>query len=180
MEVTINITGLENLVAAINRLAAAGGMNGAGMVQPSAPQPYGQAPAQQAPAPQQVPIQPPAPQSYGQAPAQQAPPQQVPPQMGAVPTTAMPQEYTQDQLAVAMTGLVDRGMQPQVMGILNTMGCQTLLQVPKERYPELVLKLRKAFLEPMGDKTYKAELNKLKKQEYYSPEMDRYTDEYLV
>ncbi len=41
------------------------------------------------------------------------------------------------------------------------------------------LKLRKTFLEPMGDKTYKTELNKLKKREFYNPEMDRYTDEYL-
>lgn len=115
MTVTIKISGLENLTAAINSLAAAGGVQGEGTaLQPG-------------------PVQ--------QMPVQQPPVQQMP---GPIPTTAVPQEYTQDQLAVAMTGLVERGMQPQVMGILSAMGCQTLLQVPKERYPELVLKLREA------------------------------------
>lgn len=42
------------------------------------------------------------------------------------------------------------------------------------------LKLRKLFLEPgMADKVFKAELNKLKKNEQYNPEMDRYTDDYV-
>lgn len=41
------------------------------------------------------------------------------------------------------------------------------------------LKLRKTFLEPMGDKTYKSALNKFKKHELYNPEMERYTEEYL-
>ena len=41
------------------------------------------------------------------------------------------------------------------------------------------LKLRKLFLEPgMPDKTYKAEIGKLKKEELYSSEMEHYTDEY--
>lgn len=41
------------------------------------------------------------------------------------------------------------------------------------------LKLRKLFLEPgMPDKTYKAEIGKLKKEESFSSEMERYTDEY--
>lgn len=42
------------------------------------------------------------------------------------------------------------------------------------------LKLRKLFVEPgMPDKTYKAVLNKIKKNELYDPEMDRYTDDYV-
>lgn len=41
------------------------------------------------------------------------------------------------------------------------------------------LKLRKTFLEPMGDKTYKTALNKFKKHELYNPEMERYTEDYL-
>lgn len=41
------------------------------------------------------------------------------------------------------------------------------------------LKLRKNFLEPgMPDKTYKAELGRMKKEKHYSVEMERYTDEY--
>ncbi len=151
MEVTINITELENLTAAMNSLAAAiAGKGNAVQAQPV------QAAVQ--PAPVQMPVQQMvAQQTPVQMPVQQAPVQQTPVQMqvqqapvpqapvpGPIPTTAVPKEYTQDQLAVAMTGLVDRGMQPQVIGILNAMGCQTLLQVPKERYPELVLKLREA------------------------------------
>lgn len=43
------------------------------------------------------------------------------------------------------------------------------------------LKLRKLFIEPgMPDKTYKAELNKLKKDTRYNPEMDRFTDDYVA
>lgn len=43
------------------------------------------------------------------------------------------------------------------------------------------LKLRKLFLEPgMPEKTYRAELNRLRKEEHYSPEMDRFTDEYTA
>lgn len=41
-------------------------------------------------------------------------------------------------------------------------------------------KLRKLFLEPgMPERTYKAELNKLKKEAFYQPEMERYTDDYV-
>lgn len=43
------------------------------------------------------------------------------------------------------------------------------------------LKLRKLFIEPgLPDKTYKAELNKLKKDTRYNPEMDRFTDDYVA
>ena len=43
------------------------------------------------------------------------------------------------------------------------------------------LKLRKLFLEPgMPEKTYRAELNRLRKEGHYSPEMDRFTDEYTA
>lgn len=156
MTININITGLEKLEPYVEKIAAIlldatkGGTqvtqgaavqtNQTQMAEPVAPQvpapptmPYPQAPVQNAaptaPAPQPVP-------------AQNATQQN--PITGGLPTSATPQSYTQDQIAVAMTGLVDRGMQPQVMAILSAMGCQTLLQVPKERYPELVTKLREA------------------------------------
>lgn len=61
-----------------------------------------------------------------------------------VPTTAVPQEYTQDQVAVALTGLIDMGRRDLVTQILGMFGAQALTQIPKERYPELVLKLREA------------------------------------
>lgn len=158
MTININIKGLEKLEPYVEKIAAIlldatkGGTqvtqgvavqtNQTQMAEPVAPQipapptmPYPQASVQNAaptaPAPQPQPI-----------PAQNAAQQN--PTTGGLPTSTTPQSYTQDQIAVAMTGLVDRGMQPQVMAILSAMGCQTLLQVPKERYPELVTKLREA------------------------------------
>lgn len=71
--------------------------------------------------------------------AQQPAPGQASP---AIPTTALPASYTQDQLAVAMTGLVDQGKQPQVMQVLAQFGAQSLMQVPKEQYPALAMHLR--------------------------------------
>ena len=61
---------------------------------------------------------------------------------GQIPTTAAPQGYSQDQIAVAMTGLVDQGKQPQVMQILAQFGAASLMQVPKEQYPALATQLR--------------------------------------
>lgn len=61
-----------------------------------------------------------------------------------IPTTAVAQEYTQDQIAVALTGLIDTGKRETVLQILGMFGAQALTQIPKERYPELVLKLREA------------------------------------
>lgn len=61
-----------------------------------------------------------------------------------IPTTAVPQEYTQDQMAVAFTGLIDTGRGDAVHRILGDFGVQALIQIPKERYPELALKLREA------------------------------------
>ena len=41
------------------------------------------------------------------------------------------------------------------------------------------LKLRRLFLEPgMAEKEFKSRLGKLKKEPHYSPEMERFTDEY--
>lgn len=41
------------------------------------------------------------------------------------------------------------------------------------------LKVRKQFVEPMGERTFKTRLNKLKKNELYQAEMLAYTDAYL-
>lgn len=101
---------------------------------------------------QPVPAAPPAPQGQTAYSAQIAQKIQLPP--GAVtgsiapahglPTTAVPQEYTQDQMAVALAGLVSSNRGGAVAQILAAFGVQALEQIPKERYPELALKLREA------------------------------------
>ena len=64
------------------------------------------------------------------------------PMTPVVPTTAVAQEYTQDQLAVACAGLVNQGKQPRLMQILQGLGVATLVDLPKERYGELATALR--------------------------------------
>lgn len=118
--------------------------------QPQAPV---QPPAQQAPAqaPQQTamfappfPTQP----AQGQAPAiptaPVAPPaqQQAPAtaQAPAVPTST--QSYSQEQLAVAATQLMDQGKQGELINLLQSFGVQALTALPKERYGEFATALR--------------------------------------
>lgn len=140
LEITIHVTGLEKLADAVMRLAEAktpAGVPVAGTgtgIPISVPQPA------------------PAPSGFAQPiPAAAHAPVPVTGRTGAgmpmpspVPTTAMPQEYTQDQIAVAMTGLSDQGRGNELVNILAGFGVSSLVQVPKERYPELVLLLREA------------------------------------
>lgn len=120
----------------------------------SAPVPVGiPAPAASASAPAsilaQAPVQQPVSQAYSSQIAQQT---QLPvhaitgtvPSGSGLPTTAVAQEYTQDQVAIALTGLIDTGRRETVAQILGMFGVQALTQLPKDRYPELVLKLREA------------------------------------
>lgn len=139
LEMTIHITGLEKLADALMSLSgmknpAAVPAAGVGTGVPVSALPG--VPAQQGTAP----VTPAAP-----VPAFAAP-QTMPgmPMPGPIPTTAVPQEYTQDQIAVAMTGLSDQGRSADLVNILAGFGVSSLVQVPKERYPELVLALRKA------------------------------------
>jgi len=153
MEMTIKLIGTEGLEAAINNLAAA--INGSKNSQVSVQQPVqtvaqGQAPVYQPPV-MQAPITPPAaPAVMGptnpvyQNPVQQMPGQPALPPPMQVPTTAVPQTYTQDQLAVAMTGLMDQGKQQVLMSILQSFGASSLMEIPRERYPEVVIRLREA------------------------------------
>ena len=62
----------------------------------------------------------------------------------AVPTTAMPQAYTLEQLQVAAAGLSQMGKMPQVMEILQRFGIQAMTELPKERYGEFAIALREA------------------------------------
>lgn len=168
MTLTVEIKGLEPIVEAVNKLAQALGTRGLGAElheseSQTAIQTALQAPAQAAPYLAQgtccqTPTAP-AQQNPGNViptstvnqlplnPSVQAPQAGMPsaaPVTGQLPTTAAPQSYTQDQIAVAMTGLVDRGLQPAVMQILGQFGAMSLLQIPKEQYPALAAELRKA------------------------------------
>lgn len=167
MTITVEIKGLEPIVEAVNRLAQSLGARGlevaihdqSGQAAPITGQAFpmqshtqGYTMAQAAPQQQAVPMTSTVP--TGQVPTNNfqtqmqpggaAAPNQMTPLQGQIPTTAVPQGYTQDQLAVAMTGLVDRGMQPVVMQILSQFGAMSLQQLPKEQYPAVAAELRKA------------------------------------
>lgn len=99
----------------------------------TAAQPVPPAPA--APAPiQQPPVTPP--------PAQSAPVQQPAPAAQPLPTTAVAREYTQDQISLAMAGLVSQGKQPEIMALIQSFGVSSLVELPKEQYGALAVKLR--------------------------------------
>ena len=100
-------------------------------------------PVQQAPmsAPIQPLMQAPVQQDTS-APVQQAP-QPVPTAPTAVPTNAAPQQYSFDQLAVALSNVCSKpGGQPQVHGLLQQFGVQALFDLPKEKYGEFATALR--------------------------------------
>jgi len=59
-----------------------------------------------------------------------------------VPTTAMPQEFTQDQLSVAAAGLVNQGKQARLLELLHSFGANSLVELPRERYGEFATALR--------------------------------------
>lgn len=84
---------------------------------------------QPAPAQQPAPVTPP--------PAQQPAPAAQP-----LPTTAVAPEYTQDQISVAMAGLVSQGKQPEIMALIQGFGVSSLVELPKEQYGALAVKLR--------------------------------------
>lgn len=148
MDITININAPE-LVQSLNRIAS--GLGNQGMIAGFDPangsdktfingaqQPPTQAPVQHQTQPQQQPPQavPTAPTQAPQQPVQQ---QQAPTQ-GNVPTSTP--EYTQEQLAVAATQLVDQGNREQLVQLLQSFGAQSLLQLPKEQYGAFATKLR--------------------------------------
>lgn len=109
------------------------------MAQPYQSQPpMGTVPVQQPVAAQQT-----QPAMQQQSVAQQAPPvMSQPPVAGMVPTTAVAQEYTQDQLAVACSGLVNQGKQMKLLQLLQGFGVAALVDLPKERYGEFATALR--------------------------------------
>lgn len=158
MTVSVNISGLEGIAEAIQSLARAMGTSGvtanlsykkqadAPAVSGGYPTGVPTAPVQQS-APANLPGGPfpsggaPTNLPGGSFPSAGAP-ANLPGMSGPVPTTAPAPAYTQDQIAVAMTGLVDQGKQPQVMQVLSQFGAGSLMQVPKEQYGALATQLR--------------------------------------
>lgn len=147
LEITVNIPGLESLVEALKGLTVSTPVSEllvAEAIQPiqqplQAPpvqQGY-QAPPQTYQAPQQMasPVTVPVDQPI-QQPVQQ--PVQTPPV--GIPTSDV--NYTNEQLAVAMTSLVDAGKMDAVRALLNRFNAPSLMQLPKEMYGAFANELR--------------------------------------
>lgn len=150
MDVTVRIEAPE-LVAAINTLATALETYNQGTIikHTSAPAaPAFASPVQAATAPVLTTATAPALSIVPNvAPAQPAPtlvysaPAPVAAAPESVPVTA-PQTYTQEQLAVAATQLMDAGRQPELISLLAAFGVQALTQLPKEQYGNFATQLR--------------------------------------
>ncbi|PRR92933.1 MULTISPECIES: hypothetical protein [unclassified Bacillus (in: firmicutes)] len=120
------------LVEALEKLAAAlGGMKVTPLQgQPQQQQQQQQQPQQQNSVPTGVPLQ-----------NQQAPqPGPQAPNTSTVPTATV--SYTQDQLAVAASSLLDSGRSNELVSLLASFGVQALTQLPQEHYGSFATKLR--------------------------------------
>ena len=135
MEITVNVTGLDNLANAIFALANAAG-NSKEETQMDA--------AKVAPVVQQtvVPTETVAPAAttvLSTPPVQPVPTTQATPtapSVNPVPTATATPTYTMEQLAVAATGLIDAGKMQDVQNTLASLGAQTLMDLPQEKYGE--------------------------------------------
>ena len=136
MEITVNVTGLDNLANAIFALAkAAGNCKEGTQVNATKVAPVVQqtvVPTETvAPAATTVPSTPPV-QPVPAAPVAQNAASAVTP----VPTATATPTYTMEQLAVAATGLIDAGKMQDVQNTLAALGAQTLMDLPQEKYGE--------------------------------------------
>lgn len=152
LEITVNIPGLEGLVEALKGMASPHVLQDikigsaaqpvqAPPIQQMAPPPTYQAPQQMAP-PVTVPVAQPDPMGPPTVYVQMDQPNQQPvqaPPVG-VPTTDV--NYTNEQLAVAMTSLVDAGKMDAVRALLNRFNAPSLMQLPKEMYGAFASELR--------------------------------------
>lgn len=136
MEITVNVTGLDNLANAIFALANAAGNSkeetqmDAAKVAPVVQQTV--VPTETvAPAATTVPSTPPV-QPVPAAPVAQNATSAVNP----VPTATATPTYSMEQLAVAATGLIDAGKMQDVQNTLASLGAQTLMDLPQEKYGE--------------------------------------------
>ena len=135
MEITVNVTGLDNLANAIFALANAAGNSkeetqmDAAKVAPVVQQTV--VPTETvAPVATTVPSTPPV----QPVPTTQATP--TAPPVNPVPTATATPTYTMEQLAVAATGLIDAGKMQDVQNTLAALGAQTLMDLPQEKYGE--------------------------------------------
>ena len=135
MEITVNVTGFDNLANAIFALANAAGnckeetQMDAAKVAPVVQQTV--VPTETvAPAATTVPSTPPV----QPVPTTQATP--TAPPVNPVPTATATPTYTMEQLAVAATGLIDAGKMQDVQNTLASLGAQTLMDLPQEKYGE--------------------------------------------
>ena len=141
MEITVNVTGLDNLAKAIFALAkAAGNCKEETQVDATKVTPVVQqvvAPAETAATVLSTPpvqnVQPvPTTQTAQAAPVAQ----NTAPTVSPVPTATATPTYTMEQLAVAATGLIDAGKMQDVQNTLASLGAQTLMDLPQEKYGE--------------------------------------------
>lgn len=134
MEITVNVTGLDNLANAIFALAnATGNCKEETQVDATKVTPV----VQQAVAPTAttttVPSTPPV-QNVQPVPTTQT--AQTAPTVSPVPTATATPTYSMEQLAVAATGLIDAGKMQDVQNTLAYLGAQTLMDLPQEKYGE--------------------------------------------
>lgn len=148
MEITVNIKGLDKLAEAVTLLAKANAtdikMNGAGIAAAIQVPASGQnAGVQQEKQPEQGPVVPVTqPEALPQGNQESGTPQNTAP--AAVPTAPVTQTYTMEQIGVAMAGLMDAGKVQEVQQIMAQFGVQTIMEIPQERYPELVQLMKNA------------------------------------
>lgn len=138
MEITVNVTGLDNLANAIFALAkAAGNCKEETQVDATKVAPVVQqavAPAETAAqttttVPSTLPVQ-----NVQPVPTTQT--AQTAPTVSPVPTATATPTYSMEQLAVAATGLIDAGKMQDVQNTLASLGAQTLMDLPQEKYGE--------------------------------------------
>lgn len=137
MTVSVNITGLEPIAAAINSLAQAMGAKEVTVAvadrrqevaQPAA----GQGPALSTAAIPAAPIPVPAPAAV--------PPSAVPVAQQAVPTSTI--TYTADDLARAAISLMDAGRQNELVALLQQFGVAAVPNLPPAQYGAFATALR--------------------------------------
>lgn len=137
MEITVNVTGLDNLANAIFALAKAAGnckeetQMDAAKVAPAVQQAVAPT-ATTTTVPSTLPVQDVQPVPTTQT-AQTAP---AAPTVSPVPTATATPTYSMEQLAVAATGLIDAGKMQDVQNTLVSLGAQTLMDLPQEKYGE--------------------------------------------
>lgn len=138
MEITVNVTGLDNLANAIFALANAAGNSkeetqmDAAKVAPVVQQtvvPAETAAQTTTTVPSTLPVQ-----NVQPVPTTQT--AQTAPTVSPVPTATATPTYSMEQLAVAATGLIDAGKMQDVQNTLASLGAQTLMDLPQEKYGE--------------------------------------------